>query len=475
MESYKKNSGFKLLGCIAGILTLAILSPGCEKLIEIDTPSNQLESRNVFTDSVTVQATMTGIYAVMYNTSNTGSVIASTFGTYLTTFQARSADELIATGLVDDEYVNNNVLPGNSLLNPAWNALYQTIYSTNVLIKGLETSPLSPTLKKQLTAESKFIRAYCNYHLVNLWGSVPLITQTNVDITNLQGQAPADQVYAHIIQDLKDAQADLAADYSWSANIRTRANRWAATAMLAKVYLHTKEWALAEQEASKIIANTSLFTLPASLTNVFLKGSSETIWAFNTNYSGYTYLGRALLPGSATSDPGLALTPSLINAFERDPIRPDYEDDRFSAWTKTAPSGIRYGYKYISNVAGANTEFAVVLRLGEQFLIRAEARIQQNNLTDGAADINVIRRRAGLHDTFATTQTALITAVEQERRLELFLENGTRWYDLKRTGRADAVLAALKGAGWQSTDVLYPIPTQQIIANPNLKQNPGYN
>jgi hypothetical protein len=474
MKSYKKYNGLKLTGSIVSIFTFAILSMGCKKLIETDTPYNQLESATAFTDSVTAQATMTGVYAVMYNTSNTGTTVASTFGTYLTTFQARSADELYAPGLPADEYVNNNILPDNALLNSAWNDLYKTIYHTNTIIKGMEASPLSATLKKQLIAEAKFIRAYCHYHLVNLWGPVPLVTETNVNITSVQGQATVAVVYAQIIQDLKDAQADLAADYSWSANIRTRANRWAATAMLAKVYLETKEWTLAEQEASKVIANSTFYTLP-SLSAVFLKASPETIWAFNTNLNGYTYIARALLPGTATSEPALALTPSLVNAFERDAVRPDYQDDRFNAWTRATSNGTRYGYKYISNVAAANTEFAVVLRLAEQYLIRAEARVQQNNLSAGITDLNVIRSRAGLHGTFATTQADLLLAIENERRIELFLENGARWYDLKRTGRANEVLGPLKGAGWQATDVLYPIPTQQILANPNLKPNPGYN
>jgi hypothetical protein len=72
-------------------------------------------------------------------------------------------------------------------------------------------------------------------------------------------------------------------------------------------------------------------------------------------------------------------------------------------------------------------------------------------------------------------QAALLLAVEQERRVELFVEWGHRWFDLKRTKRSDAVLGPLKGANWQSTDTLYPIPSDAIRTNQALTQNPGYN
>jgi len=64
--------------------------------------------------------------------------------------------------------------------------------------------------------------------------------------------------------------------------------------------------------------------------------------------------------------------------------------------------------------------------------------------------------------------------IEQERRIELLGEWGHRWFDLKRTGRADVVLSGLK-PNWNSEDVLLPIPESEILSNANLlPQNPGY-
>ena len=125
----------------------------------------------------------------------------------------------------------------------------------------------------------------------------------------------------------------------------------------------------------------------------------------------------------------------------------------------------------------------MLLRFAEQYLIRAEARAQLNNLGGAQADINMIRTRAGLSGTTAMDQASLLAAIEMERGRELFCEWGHRWFDLKRLpslitpdtkSRADDVLGALKST-WKSTAVIYPIPYDARNNNPQLTQNAGYN
>ena len=139
-----------------------------------------------------------------------------------------------------------------------------------------------------------------------------------------------------------------------------------------------------------------------------------------------------------------------------------------------AGSTLYYPFKY-KVMSGTNlTEYYITLRLAEQFLIRAEARAQQGNISGAKTDVNVIRTRAGLPNTTANDKGGLLNAIEQERRIELFAEWGHRWFDLKRTGRATTVLGSLKPATWQPTDELWPIPQSQINLNPSLTQNNGY-
>ena len=123
----------------------------------------------------------------------------------------------------------------------------------------------------------------------------------------------------------------------------------------------------------------------------------------------------------------------------------------------------------------------MVLRLAEQYLIRAEAEVNGagNGLGGAISDINAIRNRAGLPATTASTPAQVMAAIMQERRIEFFAEWGHRWLDLKRTGRVDSVMTIatpLKNAGtkWQSFQQLYPIPANERAFDPNLTQNPGY-
>ena len=98
-------------------------------------------------------------------------------------------------------------------------------------------------------------------------------------------------------------------------------------------------------------------------------------------------------------------------------------------------------------------------------------------MTAAAADLNVIRQRAGLTNTTATGQQAILNAILHERQVEFFTEWGHRWFDLKRTGNVNAVMSVVtpqKGGIWNANWALYPIPISEITLNPNLKQNPGY-
>ena len=119
-------------------------------------------------------------------------------------------------------------------------------------------------------------------------------------------------------------------------------------------------------------------------------------------------------------------------------------------------------------------EYSIVLRLAELYLIRAETFTHLGDLETAKTDLNKIRNTAGLPDTTASTQQEVLEAILQERRVELFTEFGHRFFDLKRFGKLDEVLGAVKN-GWNSNDSLFPIPESELMLNPNLSpQNPGY-
>jgi hypothetical protein len=134
-----------------------------------------------------------------------------------------------------------------------------------------------------------------------------------------------------------------------------------------------------------------------------------------------------------------------------------------------------FPYKYHNNNTNLNApEYLSALRIAEQYLIRAEARAQSNNISGAVADLNVIRTRAGLATLSTNISLQLcMDKIIHERQIEMFAEWGSRYLDLKRTGRLNPLMMAIKAA-WKPTNTVLPIPQNEITFDPYLKQNAGY-
>jgi hypothetical protein len=453
-----------MLPVIAIILTLSSLN-GCKKLIEVKPSTTTQLGSEVYKDSASVQAVISGMYGKLSVLSTTQS-----YRYNISTLSGFSADELSYVGSIYDQFINNGIPVNDGNVSDIWSASYSVIYVANSLIEGVsQSSGISARFKNQAIAEAEFIRSFCYFYLTNLYGDVPLILTTNVATNAVMARTSVATIYNQLITDLKSAQSVLPADYSISGNPRTRANKWVVTALLARIDLYNKSWSEAETQADAIIANTTLFSLPTDLTKVFTPASTEAIWQFYNDASGFTAYAGAVLPNPVAQVPTYVLTTGLVNAFESG-------DKRKASWTASLVyngTTYYYPYKYKSITIGANVEYYTIFRLAEMYLIRAEARAEQNNIGGAQADLSVIRNRSGLPNTTAGDEASILLAIEQERRIELNNEWGHRWLDLKRTNRVNAVIGALKPS-WKSTAALFPVPNVEIINNANLTQNPGY-
>ncbi|MFI5136921.1 MAG: RagB/SusD family nutrient uptake outer membrane protein [Sphingobacteriales bacterium] len=454
------------------ILFSCISCMSCKKLVNIPEPTTTITTSETFS----TDATATSALIAIYNNLVGGSLNFGNGGT--TIYSGLSADELnyfYGPGSDQYQYQTNTLLSANNTVSSVfWTPAYFNIYQANAVIEGLQTSSgVSAATKKQLTGEAKFLRAFCFFNLVNLFGDVPLVTTTAWAHTDMLSRAPVTQIYQQIIADLKDAQNTLPDDYSVSGGERIRVNKSGATALLARVYLYQGKWESAEAQASLVIGNTGLYNLVGDLNTAFLKNSNEAIlqWGVNNDVWPYaTQEGFNIVPYDTTTNPNYYLTSQLLSAFEKG-------DQRRVKWVdSTDYLGTYYyfpfKYKVYTGTQGNITEYFMVLRLAEQYLIRAEA--EANGAPgDPIADLNIIRHRAGLPNYTGGTGAPLLAAIAQERRIELFAESGHRWFDLKRTGKTDSVLARLKPQ-WQTTQKLYPIPKSELVVDPNLTQNPGY-
>jgi len=459
-------------------MLLCIIIPGCKKQLSIHPPYSAITTAQVFADSADAESALSGMYSSQINRGS----INQWGGGGMTVYLGLSADELVSFSQADAQlmqFYNNNLQVDNGyIFNNFWRGIYFTIYQANAIITGLNTSTgINQSAKDEMMGEAKFFRALSYFSLVNLFGDVPIITSTDYQKNQTAARSGKSDVYKLIMDDLTDAQSKLPDDYSVGGGEKIRVNKWGATALLARVYLYQERWPEAEAASNSIISSGQ-FSLTQDLNQVFLKNSTEAILQFQVNSSGG--IGTATPEGyrfvfNTPKPPIFYLNPSLQNEF-------DSADLRKSAWfDSTVYRGKAYYFPYKYKIGSAETEpggdvseYYMVLRLAEQYLIHAEAKARQNSDLAGAvADLNLIRARAGLDSLVNLSQTEVLDAVARERKCELFAEWGHRWFDLIRTGQANTVLPALKPQ-WQSMQQLFPVPALELKYDPNLTQNQGY-
>ncbi|KJJ39314.1 MULTISPECIES: RagB/SusD family nutrient uptake outer membrane protein [Aequorivita] len=450
------------------LLLCPLLFLGCEDFLEAEDPLGQLNSPLVFEDEATATAAVTTLYAKLRDevllTGNTQG-LGLLMGIY--------ADEMDYYGFGGeplDSFYQHQVFSDDVIAENLWTQSYALIYMGNAILEGLETSQiLSAESKAQLRGEVLFIRALSYFYLVNLYGDIPYAITTNYEVNSILSRMPASQVYENIVIDLNESKTLLGTNYI--SGERTRVNSMGVSALLARIYLYTEQWNAAEMEASAVINNTSLYNLETEVSNEFLKESPSAILQFKPKTEGNNTLEASTFIFTAGPPPLVSLEPQLIEGMEAD-------DQRREQWIGEVTDGSQTWYypnKYQNNSnTGTSMEYSIVFRISEQYLIRAEAKAKLGNLPDALEDLNTIRNRAGLMDSEATTQNEILEAIFQERYHELFSEFGHRWFDLKRLGLANEILAPIK-PGWKPTDVLLPIPENELLMNPNLyPQNPGY-
>ncbi|MBV8252064.1 MAG: RagB/SusD family nutrient uptake outer membrane protein [Chitinophaga sp.] len=465
-----KTRWWWMINCLVWIMVF----PSCRKFVTVENPPDILTSDKIFTSDKSATAAMLSVYIDMMNDQygSNGSFVCFT----MSSLAGMSADEMTwtqnnTTAPYYQQFSDHALTPDNRYVGAFWSDGYQYIYRANAIMEGLSRATgMTDSTKAQLGGEARFMRAFCYFYLVNLFGDVPLVLNTDYKSNMNRPRTPAATVWNQIITDLKEAETMLSEKYPTAEKLRP--NRYTASALLARAYLYNKRWAEAETEASAIINSGIYGTVLPTPALAFKKESTEAIWQLQPVYANANTPEGGQFLTAANTRPNYELSQQLLNAFEPG-------DNRKTAWigfSSSANPSWAYPAKYKAG-AGPLTEYYIVFRLAEQYLIRAEARAQQGGKTDLAqADLNVVRSRAGLPNTTAADGASLLQAVEKERQTEFFAEWGHRWLDLKRTNRAAAVLQPFSPPGaWKPGSVLYPIPDLEIKANPTLTQNDAYN
>lgn len=480
---------------------LLTFTVGCKKFVDVGGPVTSTNGEGVYTTDNTAIAVLTGIYinlsrgGINPNFAQGQRSISLLSGLSSDEFELYSGAEQAYSG-----YYSNALFASSTgdIGSEYWGPLYNYIFTCNSAIEGLNNSKnLTVTVKDQLLGEAKFLRAFFYFYLVNLFGDVPIVTTTEHTKTMSLDRSASIQVYQQIIDDLRDAEEMLNVDFL-DGNLqpykaqkeRVRPTKWAAKALLARVYLYTKDYANAEIKATDLISNTLSFSL-LTPNDVFKKNSNEAIWQIQPVTAGFnTQDARTfVIPSSGFSSTNpVRLSSFLLSQF-------DASDNRRKNgnWVNSITiSNVQYYYPYKYKINTQNSsvtttallnEYLMVLRLGEQYLIRAEAKAMQGKFQEAIDDINAIRlHHAGFASSLPApvSQSDAINIILRERQIELFSEWGHRWLDLKRTGTIGSVMSQVtpvKSGGtqqWKSSQQYYPIPFLELQKNQALIQNEGY-
>jgi hypothetical protein len=295
---------------------------------------------------------------------------------------------------------------------------------------------------------------------------------------------PVAEVYAQIIKDLTEAASKL--PISSTGTDIGRATQGAAKGLLGKVYLTRKSYAEAARVLKEVI-DAGTYQLLQNYADLFRDANAhnresifEVAYKSNSQGRGNTFAtlfaprtGGVAVTGQGASQGYNRPTRDMITAYEAGDSRKPAS--LAESWMNgSTVVNDPYVRKYMTQLQSPNDGDAnwIVLRYADVLLMYAEALNEQNQSAQALPFLNQVRKRAGLADVTASGQTALRTALENERRVELAFE-GHRWFDLLRTGRALEVMRE-KGKTVSDKDLLFPIPQQQRDINPALTQNPGY-
>lgn len=359
--------------------------------------------------------------------------------------------------------------PDNTVVQATWLATYNAIYRCNIILQKAPLITMDEARKTQITGQALFLRSLAYFNLVRIWGKVPLVLvpQSSDEARKNKRNEIAD-IYKQIETDLSTAVSLLPA--TWADADRGKATNYAASALLAKVYIYQKKYsqaaAILQPVVAAIYAGKNLAVVPQTTTFPNgLKTSKDIIFSIQYLSGG---IGESVNQNNRyrNQDNGnMIVLPQTV--FET--------GDNRKALVAPTGNGARPGKFNGPQVNNETSMDMPILRCAEVLLMYAEALNESASFpnSEAIAAINAVRKNAGiseLNSTGISTKTDLAAAILKERRLELALECD-RWFDIVRTGQMNTIFPLV-----QAYRQFYPIP-QSEIDNMNDKtdwQNTGY-
>ena len=492
-----KTLKYILLSCVV------LGAVACDDFL-VETPDTSVEKSGVYNSLSSAKAALAGCYGNMagYN------------GYAFNYFHVLSVTSGMGVSIKanDVNLTTMNILPSDVNMTNAYNGMYETVRIANDIIDGMKSSTISvESEKNRITGEAHFIRGLTYFNLVRLFGKVSLVTQPVLDYNEAQApRADVSAVYTLIIDDLKAAYGmlPLPAD-----KVEGHPHRYAAQALLAKVYLtlagntEGSEYWQKAYDAAKDVYDHGEYKLVRPYAKLFgsaNKNNAESIFEIQfkrntpgvsgSNYNGYYRPPFVNINGwvGYGDDP---VTRNHYECYEEGDLR---RDINVRLYTKEEYPNMSSNYEFpcyvnkfqdpsplaVRSQGGENNY--PILRYSDVYLMRAEA-LNAINTSDAEAYecLNVIRRRAfGLNMNEASaidikpglSKEDFLDVILLERRKEFAFE-GQRRFDLVRTHKLKEAMMAQNptiGAVVEEKHYLLPIPVTELDANKLLEQTPGW-
>lgn len=382
-----------------------------------------------------------------------------------------------------------------------WSALYSIITNCNLVLNGLDAVTISGSkeeaIRDDLKGQALAIRGLALFDLTKIFGypykkdngaslGVPIVLE-HLSYEAKPARATVAECYKQFISDLEQARQLIDPEFK-----RGKMTKWAAMTILARAYLYKGDDVKALEIAKAAIEGA--------------KGEKYELWSTDDYPTAWASEASDRAPGEVlfeiinetTDSPGkesmgflnsssgyddMCVTSSFYNLIREDP------DDVRIKLMKSDRKRYEYVFKYQPNNEDENIRDAniPVVRLAETYLIAAEAAAKLGNNEEAINYLNPIVQRANPDNT-VEGETITVERVKKERRKELVAE-GHRMFDAVRDGgqllrhdedthghttRTKHFTMKDEPYDWNFYKIVLPIPTREMKANSNMRQNPGY-
>ncbi len=465
---------------LASVLILS--TTGCSDFIDLN-PISNANSNAFYNTAEDIETAMVSAYSTLYDIWGPEG-LPSFYGELMS--DNVYSDNTAGT-VADYEAFDTHIgmTTSNSLVEGYWETYYESLYTINNIIKEATSIGDDDEEIAQYIAEAKFLRGMYYFDMVRAWGDVPLVT-TPVSVSEAYGIARTSttEVYAQIVQDLKDAASVLPTKDN--ERFTGAANCDAANALLGKVYLTLGDKTNALTYLNKVYGKFSLAEDYADLWDLNNKNCEESIFeiqnATTTStsqpYSQYWAMftpidNRVITAWGAGMN---QVSTDLWEAYEDDDPRRDISIADGYETADGLHVSTRYCIKWkdedatVNNLRELGRNNFIILRYADVLLMMTEA-------TGEAKYLNEVRARVGLpgygESGYPSEYSSITDAIQHERQVELGMEFH-RWFDLQRLGIAATII---KNCSKNVSDPIYllPIPQEVIDQNPDvIIQNDRY-